>query len=308
MAVLIATVATFLSVLALVLSGYRALTAEAPTARRLRTLLPDAVPPRRARGPAAKGPGAGQRLLAGVGRLGIGGSERSIAQKLSYAGFRASNAALLFLGARTLVSLGPALLVLVPQVSAGRPLGRACVLAGLVWLAGHTLANAWLAGRARRRIRRLAEALPDTLDLMVVCLESGLGLAATITRIGEERAAVDDPLGREFARVAVELREGRPRDEALRALSERNGVDDLKALCGLVIQSDKLGASMTKTLRAHADVLRSKRRQRAEEIARKLPIKMLVPLALFILPPLLVMAAGPALLAIKNLSRVIARG
>jgi tight adherence protein C len=117
-----------------------------------------------------------------------------------------------------------------------------------------------------------------------------------------------DPLGREFARVARELREGRPRDSALRALGERNGVDDLKALAGLVIQSDRLGASMTKTLRAHADLLRTKRRQRAEEAARKLPIKMLVPLALFILPPLLIMAAGPALLGIKQLVKVVTQG
>jgi tight adherence protein C len=304
--VLIATLTTFLTVIALVLSGYWALTAEAPAARRLRTLVPEAAARRPVR--AAPRTGVFQHLLATLGRYGIGGSEQSVAQKLSYAGLRAQNAALLFLGARTLLSVGPVLLVLVPQVSAGKPLGRSLFTAAGAWLLGHAIANHWLTRRARTRVRRITEALPDGLDLMVVCLESGLGLAATIARVGEERSAMNDPLGAEFARVSLELREGRPRDEALRALSERNGVDDLKALCGLIVQSDKLGASMTKTLRAHADMLRTKRRLRAEEMARKLPIKMLIPLALFILPPLLIMAAGPALLGIKNLVRVITHG
>ena len=110
-----------------------------------------------------------------------------------------------------------------------------------------------------------------------------------------------DPLGDEFNQVSAELREGRSRDESLRGLGDRNGVEDLKSLATLVIQSDKLGASMAKTLRAHADVLRTKRRQRAEEEARKLPIKVLFPLAFFILPALFVIATGPSLLRIKDL-------
>ncbi len=107
---------------------------------------------------------------------------------------------------------------------------------------------------------------------------------------------------------ALELRSGRSREESLRALGNRNGVDDLKALVGLIIQSDRLGASMAKTLRVHADLLRTKRRQRAEEAARKLPIKMLVPLALFILPALFVATVGPAVLAIKEMFKIITRG
>jgi tight adherence protein C len=92
---------------------------------------------------------------------------------------------------------------------------------------------------------------------MVVCLEAGLGLNATIARVGEERSAMRDALGEEFALVAMELREGRSREDSLRALGERNGVEDLKSLSGLIIQSDRLGASMAKTLRSHADVLRT---------------------------------------------------
>src|SRR5207247_4983899 len=122
-----------------------------------------------------------------------------------------------------------------------------------------------------RRVHDLTPALPHTLDLMVTCLEAGLGLNAAIARIGEERAGINDALGREFSQVAFELRSGRTREDALRGLGDRNGVEDLKALAGLIIQSDRLGASMAQTLRSHADLLRTKRRQRAEERARKLP-------------------------------------
>src|SRR2546428_759821 len=153
----------------------------------------------------------------------------------------------------------------------------------------------------RRRVQELTSALPDTLDLMVTCLEAGLGLNAAIARIGEERSGREDALGREFAQVAFELRSGRTREDALRGLGDRNGVEDLKALAGLIIQSDRLGASMAQTLRSHADLLRTKRRQRAEERARKLPIKMLFPLAFFILPALFIVVGGPAMPRLKDL-------
>jgi tight adherence protein C len=191
--------------------------------------------------------------------------------------------------------------MLVPAVSSGKPLGHALMLPALAWLGVHTLANLWLKRRGRDRVRHITRALPDGLDLMVVCLEAGLGLNATIQRVGEERSAIADVLGNEFAQVAFELRNGRPRADALRGLGARNGTDDLKALVGLVIQSDKLGASMAKTLRTHADLLRTKRRQRAEEAARKLPIKVLLPLALFILPALFVITLGPAVLRMGDL-------
>ena len=128
---------------------------------------------------------------------------------------------------------------------------------------------------------------------------------ATIARVGEERANLNDPLGKEFALVSFELRSGRTREDALRGLGDRNGVEDLKALAGLIIQSDRLGASMAQTLRAHADLLRTKRRQRAEEAARKLPIKMLFPLAFFILPALFIVIGGPAILRIQDLVTIL---
>jgi tight adherence protein C len=302
MPIVLITVATFLVVTSVVLSLGYTLRGESAVTLRVRRLVGD---PARLAPQAAKRAGLVGRMLMAIGN-GFGG-DRSIAHRLSVAGFRAPHAAALFLGARTLVSLVPALLVLVPAVSSGEPLGRALMIAALYWGGGHVLANGWLKRRTRARVGQITRALPDALDLMVVCLEAGLGLNATIARVGEERSTIADILGDEFAMVALELRNGRSRADALRALSHRNGSDDLKALVGLVIQSDKLGASMAQTLRTHADLLRTKRRQRAEEAARKLPIKILFPLALFILPALFVVVLGPAVINLPQVLGTIAK-
>jgi tight adherence protein C len=305
--VLILTFGAFLIATGVVLTGYRMLTAESPVEQRLRAVVPDGVVVRPAAAPQREGLGPIGRVLSLIGRIGMGGNEGALRQRLSTAGLQSTNAFYLFVGVRTLLSFGPALLYLIPQVSAGEPLGKSLLIAVGLWFVGHLLCTYWLLVQARRRIRLIQHALPDSLDLMVVCLEAGLGLTATIARVGEERSSMSDPLGIEFARVARELQEGRPRDEALRALADRNGVDDLKSLVGLIVQTDKLGASMAKTLRAHADVLRTKRRQRAEEAARKLPIKILFPLAFFILPSLFTVAIGPAILRIMDLVELMGR-
>jgi tight adherence protein C len=305
MSLILIVAVTFAIVTGLVLAGHQAATTESPITQRLRAMVPalEAAPPAGADG--LRIPALVERALATLGRFAIGGSEASLGRTLTVAGIRGGNPVLLFLGIRTLVSVGPALLILVPQVSSGRPLGRSLVMGALAWAAGHVLVTAWLKRRARRRTRRIMTALPDVLDLMIVCLESGLGLNAAIARVGEERAKLGDPLGLEFEQASLELRGGRSREEALRALADRNGVDDIRALVALIIQSDRLGASMGKTLRVHADILRTKRRQRAEEAARKLPIKILFPLALFVLPALMIVVAGPALLKIGDLVKVM---
>jgi tight adherence protein C len=297
--VLFITFAVFLIITGIAVSAVYTLTAESPVERRIRELTPETIAARRQT--ADRRPGIVSRFLAALGQYVWGSGAGSLSQTMSAAGLRRGNAVALFLGIRTLMSFGPGLVVLVWAISGGSPLVPALLAAFLAWGFGHVLANAMLRRRARWRIRLLTESLPDALDLMVVCLESGLGLNATIARVGEERAAMNDPLGEEFAQVAAELRSGRSRAEAMRGLGERNGTDDLKALSGLIIQSDKLGASMTKTLRAHADLLRTRRRQRAEETARKLPIKVLFPLATLMLPALFIMVAGPAFIQFSGL-------
>ncbi len=256
--IVILTLLTFGIVTIAVVSGYYWASAESPVAQRLKTLVPELGSQAKAK---KKGPSLGARLLALLGTYSFGGRENSLAQRLSYAGIRGPRAVVLFLGMRTLFSFGPALVVLVPRISSGKPLGYALLMAALVWACGHVLMNLWLRVRLTRRVQELTSALPDTLDLMVTCLEAGLGLNAAIARIGEERSGREDALGREFAQVAFELRSGRTREDALRGLGDRNGVEDLKALSGLIIQSDRLGASMAQTLRSHADLLRTKRRR-----------------------------------------------
>lgn len=297
------TLVTFTVVTVIVLAGYYAATAESPIAQRLRMLVSDPREP--AAETTVRGPGVIAQVFAVIGQYGLGRDETSLQHSLSVGGFRGRNAPMLFLGVRTVFSFGPGLLVLVGRISGGKPLGPTLVMAAIAWAYGHVLVNYWLRRRSRRRVHQITIALPDCLDLMVVCLEAGLGLNATIARLGEERSLMDDALGQEFGQVAVELREGRSRDDSLRALGDRNGVEDLKSLAALIIQSDKLGASMARTLRAHADVLRTKRRQRAEEAARKLPVKMLFPLALLILPPLFVATAGPAILKFREVMRIV---
>lgn len=287
-------VLSFIFITAIVLSGFYLATADSPVTERLRTLGP--APMAQAtvsRGEPLLVRGA-RRVITTIGKFGFGGDEQDLTGMLAVAGIRTPNAAFFFLGLRTLFSFGPAIVLLIRQVTAGAPTPVALAQAALVWLIGHALCNFVLRQRAKARAHAIEVNLPDALDLMVVCLEAGLGLNATIGRVGEERSAMNDPLGFEFGIVARELREGRAREDALRGLSERNGVDDLKSLTALIIQSDRLGASMAKTLRSHAEVLRTKRRQRAEEHARRLPIKMLFPLGFFLLPALLVIVIGPA--------------
>jgi tight adherence protein C len=298
------TLLAFSAVTAIVLAGWYAATAESPIAQRLRMLGSEPVAPAAER-TGRRGRRVVARVLAAIGQYGLGNDQTSLEHSLTVAGFRSRNATMLFLGVRTLLSFGPGLLVLVGRTSGGKPIGATLILAAIAWAYGHGLVNYWLKRRRRHRIQQITSALPDCLDLTIVCLEAGLGLNATIARLGEERSLMDDALGAEFGQVALELREGRSRDEALRALGERNGVDDLKSLAALIVQSDRLGASMARTLRAHADVLRTKRRQRAEEAARKLPVKMLFPLAVLILPPLFVATAGPAILKFREVMRIV---
>jgi len=300
---LLLTLVLFAVVTTVVLSGYYAFTTESTVARRLGVLTDDSTAAAQRTPPRV---GLLSRTFQALGPYAFGSGDASIARTLSFAGFRSPSAPLIFLGARMLVSIGPALLFLVPQISAGKPLAPTLIRAVMLWAFVHVLVTSMLKRRARRRISVITRALPDSLDLMVVCLEAGLGLNATIARVGEERATLNDPLGDEFRQVSLEMRSGRSREDALRSLGIRNGSDDLKALVALIIQSDRLGASMAQTLRSHADLLRIKRRQRAEEAARKLPIKMLFPLALLILPTIFIVTAGPAFIILKDLVKTIA--
>ena len=180
---LLFTIAAFVITTGVALSGYYFLTADTPVEQRLRSVVPSAVTPRTAERPRREGPGPIGRLLTMVGALSAGNNEGSLTQLLTTAGMRSANALFLFVGARTVLSIGPALSYLVPRVSRGEPLMRTLFVTVLIWGALHWLCMFWLRRRARRRMFRVQTALPDSLDLMVVCLEAGLGLTATIADV-----------------------------------------------------------------------------------------------------------------------------
>jgi tight adherence protein C len=153
----------------------------------------------------------------------------------------------------------------------------------------------------RRRQTELTRALPDALDLMVVCVEAGLGLNQALVRVGEEIDRVSRILSEEFVLVSLEIRAGAPREEALRHLGERTGLSEFRAFVSMLIQTDRFGTSIAQALRIHADESRTKRRQRAEEEAAKLAVKLLIPIVLFIFPSIFIVILGPALFRLGDL-------
>ena len=146
------------------------------------------------------------------------------------------------------------------------------------------------------RQRRIRLAMPDALDLTVICVEAGLSLDAALMRVGEDLHHAHPDLSDEFHLVTLEMRAGKPRAEALRNLTLRTGVDDIRALVATLIQTDRFGTSVAQALRVHSDSLRTERRQRAEEQAAKTTIKMVLPLVIFILPSLMFVTLGPAVI------------
>jgi len=159
---------------------------------------------------------------------------------------------------------------------------------------GYLLPSMALGRMAKRRQHRIRMGLADALDLLVVSVEAGLGLDQAIQRVGEEIAFAHKNLSDELKLVNLELRAGKGRTESLRALAERTGVDDLASLVAMLVQTDRFGTSIAQSLRIHAEVLRTKRRQRAEEAAAKTGVKMVFPLVFCIFPAIWVVTIGPA--------------
>jgi tight adherence protein C len=148
--------------------------------------------------------------------------------------------------------------------------------------------------KARQHLITLG--LPDALDLTVICVEAGLGLDQALMRVGQDLHHAHPDLSDEFHLVNLEMRAGKPRVEALRNLVERTGVDDIRSLVGTLIQTDRFGTSVAQALRVHSDSLRTERRQRAEEQAAKTTIKMVPPLVIFVLPSIIFVTIGPAVI------------
>ncbi|MFN8614566.1 MAG: type II secretion system F family protein [Vampirovibrionales bacterium] len=175
-----------------------------------------------------------------------------------------------------------------------------CGLCGFI--GGMLLGRYWpslkLKNAGKKRQQAIQQTLPDVLDLLVICVESGLGLDAAILRVCKEVDPIAPEMAFELQRTHSELNAGIPRSDAFRHLGARNTVEDLKSLCTLIIQADKLGTSIAESLRTYSQEMRVRRRQRAEELAYKAGVKMMFPLVLFVFPLLFVIIIGPAAIEI----------
>jgi tight adherence protein C len=162
----------------------------------------------------------------------------------------------------------------------------------IFFVLGFMLPVYWLGGKMKKRRRAILRALPDAIDLLTICVEAGLGFDQALLRVTEKW---DNELGKEFKRMLAEQRVGKTRRDALKELAIRCDVQELSVFVASIVQADQLGVSMTKVLRIQADQMRIRRRQLAEELAHKAPIKMLFPMAFLILPTIYIVILGPVI-------------
>lgn len=257
---------------------------------------------------------AGESLLAGseqglllraLGRLGRrseqgSGGSSPLRQRLVQAGFRRPGAISIFYGSRLALALVlPLCLLLLPAAWAlgeVRLIAVLCAVSGIGWV----LPSWWVDRRRASRQSRIERALPDALDLMVVCVEAGFGINASLARVAQEFAGSVPVLASELELVTLETRAGKSSTEALRDLADRTGVAEVSALVALLVQTERFGTSVADALRVHADSMRVRRMQRAEEHAEKAPLKMIFPTLLIFLAVLLIVLA-PAVVQFTNL-------
>ena len=292
------TVLTFLTTLGIVGALFYAFVpGKVKIAGRLSRLLSPDVPVEEAEF-SAKQKERVQNTLASIGKL--VSSPRSQSSKTQLlmvrAGYRSSEAVWAMRGVKVVMPIILVALVFFTGLFLLSPL----LIFGAALLLGYLLPDIWLTWRIRARQHRLRLALPDGLDLLVICVEAGLGLDQALARVSQELHFAHPELSEELQVVNLEMRVGKTRLEALRELSQRTGLDDIKALVAMLIQTDRFGTSVAQALRVHSDELRMKRRQRAEEMAAKTTVKMVPVLVFFIFPALMVVILGPAVIAIMR--------
>lgn len=202
-----------------------------------------------------------------------------------------------FMGVRALagVLLGVMgfMLMTLAKADIGPKMMIGTAMAGL----GYYLPTAWLGSKIKQRQQNIIKALPDALDLLTISVEAGLGFDAALTKVTEKW---DNELTREFMRVIAEMRVGKKRRDALRDMAARVDVPDVTTFVAAIVQAEQLGVSIAKVLRIQSEQMRIKRRQRAEELARKAPLKMMFPLVFLIFPAIWIVLMGPAILIVKN--------
>lgn len=218
--------------------------------------------------------------------------------RLAHAGYRRPTAMILFLGSRVVVTA--TLCLIAGSLAAANGFDRPLLLGAFVCgaAAGWLVPGFLVSRRASARQKEITLGLPDALDLLVICVEAGLGLNLALIRVAKEIRHASTRLAEELGITNFQIRTGVPREEALKNLADRNGVPDLRALASTIIHTERFGTSIAQSLRVHADDLRLKRKQRAEEAAAKTTIKMVFPLVLCVFPELFIVVLGPAVLQI----------
>lgn len=219
------------------------------------------------------------------------------------AGFRGESARMLYFAAKTVLAVGLPLIAF-PIIKISSPgLQATSLLAVLLLLAafGYYLPNLILARIVFYRQRSIFENFPDAADLLLVCVEAGLGLDAGLTRVADEMRLKSEALADELQLVNLEMRAGNTREKALHNLALRTGVEEVNIFATMLVQADRFGTSIGDSLRVFSDELRSRRKFRAEELAAKIPLKLLFPLVFFVFPSLLMVLLGPAFIQVYRI-------
>ncbi|HBY61284.1 MAG TPA: hypothetical protein DEH78_15800 [Solibacterales bacterium] len=221
-------------------------------------------------------------------------------RRLFKAGYRSQNALKMLYGSKVLFGIGlPVLMSLLVAGSAAEPTNKMLAILAAAGM-GFFGPNEFVSIVSKRRQKRLGKGLPNALDLMVVCVESGLGLDQAIIQVAKELEHAHPEITEEFTLVNLELKAGKRRVDALRNLAERTSCEDLKKLVAVLIQADRFGTGIAQSLRAHADFMRVQTRQIAEEKAAKLGVKLVFPIFFCILPSLFVVTVGPVVMRIMR--------
>ena len=244
-----------------------------------------------------------ERLMSVLQALGqqVGGARKDTTEVrmfLIQAGFSDPRAVSMYWASRVSLALGLPVLALfglpLLGVASNKVLLAVLYFGAMGWIAP----SFYVKRRLKARQKEVQLALADMLDMLVVCVEAGLGLNQALVRVADEIEHVSPVMSEQLAMVNLEMRAGTPRDEALKNFADRTGLADIKSLVSMMIQTDRFGTSVADALRVHSDTMRTKRRQRAEEAAAKTTIKLVFPLVLFVFPAMFVVVIGPSALAI----------
>jgi tight adherence protein C len=222
-------------------------------------------------------------------------------KQLLQAGYRSPDAPAAFRATQIVMVIAFPTMVATICFLLDRPLNNFIIWGLFGAAAGFYLPKYYLLKKTQARKRRITWGLADAMDLMVVAVEAGLGLNAALNRVGEELKDLHPDMHYEIDIVNLEIRVGRSREEALRNLAERTGVDDIRSFVALLIQADRFGSSIAKAVRVFAESLRTKRRQRAEQAAAKASLKLLFPLTCFLFPVIILVILAPSLFALSDM-------